>query len=165
MNALPCGPYTFPECTPILSLWRFRVHSDVVLNNFWNALRSGPPLYIEKIVFFSFKSAEYEFSSTKSWPVEGLFIKTRIFFYFWIKKCDVFDRKMLNIYFWIFRKKFDSGCLVVSIRLGWTRNKSCENTIEYNFTFCVPPVDNLKIRTYNELSSLQRIYMVFYTGV
>ena len=124
-----------------------------------------PYIYRRKIVFFFYSKALSMNFEVRNRELNKVFLQKLWFFWFLNKKFDVFDRKMLNIYFWIFRKKFDSGCLVVSIRLGWTRNKSCENTIEYNFTFCVPPVDNLKIRTYNELSSLQRIYMVFYTGV
>ena len=42
--ALPYGPSGILECTPMLSVTSFGVHSHLVLITFKNALRSGPPI-------------------------------------------------------------------------------------------------------------------------
>ena len=56
LNALPCGPFCFLECTPMWSVTIFGVHSDLVLITFENALRSDPPykmLTFSKIIPFT----------------------------------------------------------------------------------------------------------------
>ena len=84
-NALPCGPFCFLECTPMLSVTNYGVHSDLVLITFENALRSGPP-YIMRVLqcicplapFEQFSMSKLNFHNVPKYrggPLRSAFLK------------------------------------------------------------------------------------------